>query len=127
MKMMSGANAEAMKQSPMYKLYAQIAPNPSLWAKSLDQIGSLTATEFDWLAEMSSVKSPTIIIAGDWDAVKMTHLTEMFAKLGGGLQDAMWDHSGMNANRMALLPGATHYTTFMDPRMADAALGFLDA
>jgi pimeloyl-ACP methyl ester carboxylesterase len=127
MKMMSGANAEAMKQSPMYELYVQIAPDPSLWAKSLDQIGSLKAREFDWLPEMSSIKSKTIIIAGDWDAVKMTHLTEMFAKLGGGLQDAMWDNSGMNANRMALLPGATHYTTFMDPRMADAALGFLDA
>lgn len=127
MKMMSGANAEAMKQSPMYELYAQIAPDPSLWAKSLDQIGSLTATEFDWLSEMASVKARTMIIAGDWDAVKMTHLAAMFAQMGGGIQDAMWDHSGMNANRMALLPGATHYTTFMDPRMVETALAFLDA
>lgn len=127
MKMMSGANADAMKQSPMYELYAKIAPDPSLWAKSLDQIGSLTAKDFDWLAEMASVKARTIIIAGDWDAVKLTHLAAMFAQLGGGIQDAMWDHSGMNANRMALLPGATHYTTFMDPRTADTALAFLDA
>ncbi len=127
MKMMSGASAEMMKQSPMYELYVKIAPDVSLWAKSLDQIGSLTATEFNWLPEMSSIKSPTIIIAGDWDAVKMTHLAEMFAQLGGGLHDAMWDNSGMNANRMALIPGATHYSTFMDPRTAEAALGFLDA
>jgi pimeloyl-ACP methyl ester carboxylesterase len=127
MKMMSGANAEMMKQSPMYELYVKIAPDPSLWAKSLDQIGSLTAKDFNWLPEMSSVKSPTIIIAGDWDAVKTSHLAEMFAQFGGGIQDAMWDNSGMNVNRLAVIPGATHYSTFMDPRTAVAALGFLDS
>jgi pimeloyl-ACP methyl ester carboxylesterase len=125
MKMMSGASAEMMKQSPMYELYAKIAPDPSLWAKSLDQIGSLTAKEFNWLPEMDGIESQTMIMAGDWDAVKTTHLAEMFAKFGGGLQDAQWDNSGMNANRLTVIPGATHYTTFMDPRMADAALGFL--
>jgi pimeloyl-ACP methyl ester carboxylesterase len=127
MRSMSGKLADMMKQSPMYELYAQIAPDPSLWAKSLDQIGSLTGADYDWLAEMSSVKAPTLVVAGDWDSVRMSHLTAMFEQLGGGKQDAMWDGSGMNANRMAILAGATHYSTFMDPRMVEAALGFLDA
>jgi pimeloyl-ACP methyl ester carboxylesterase len=127
MRSMSGELAEMMKQSPMYELYARIAPDPALWAKSLDQIGTLTGSEYDWLAEMSSVKAPTLLVAGDWDSVRMSHLTAMFEQLGGGKQDAMWDGSGMNANRMAILPGATHYSTFMDPRLVDAALAFLDA
>ena len=47
--------------------------------------------------------------------------------LGGGKQDAVWDGSGMNANRLALLPGATHYNVFTDPRLAATALAFLDS
>ncbi len=34
---------------------------------------------------------------------------------------------GMNANRLAILPGLTHYTIFTDPRLAQTAIGFLDA
>jgi hypothetical protein len=33
----------------------------------------------------------------------------------------------MNKNRLAILPGATHYTMFADPRLATTAAGFLDA
>ena len=126
MRAMSGALAETMKQSPMYELYAQIAPDPTLWATALDQIGSLTSADYDWTAEVPSVTSPTILIAGDWDSVRISHVTAMFELLGGGTQDAMWDGSGMNANRMAIIPGATHYSVFADPRMVEAALGFLE-
>jgi hypothetical protein len=34
--------------------------------------------------------------------------------------------SGMNANRMAIVPGATHYNIGADPRLAATALGFLE-
>jgi hypothetical protein len=33
----------------------------------------------------------------------------------------------MNKNRLAVIPGITHYSMFMDPRLATTALGFLDA
>lgn len=127
MKSMSGALADMMKQTPMYELYAQIAPDPSLWSKSLDQMGELSRDEYDWLPELSTIKSPTIIIAGDWDAVNMAHLAAMFAQLGGGIVDAGWDGANMNANRLAIIPGATHYSSFMDPRVFETALAFLDA
>lgn len=126
MKSMSGALAEMMKQTPMYELYAQIAPDPSLWARSLDQMGELSQHDYDWLPELSSIKAPAMIIAGDWDAVKMQHLSDMYAQFGGGITDAGWDGSNMNANRMAIIPGVTHYSAFMEPRVFEAALGFLD-
>lgn len=126
MKSMSGALAEMMKQTPMYELYAQIAPDPSLWARSLDQMGELSQHDYDWLPELGSIKAPTMIIAGDWDAVKMQHLSDMYAQFGGGITDAGWDGSNMNANRMAIIPGVTHYSAFMEPRVFEAALGFLD-
>lgn len=52
---------------------------------------------------------------------------KFFELLGGGAQDAQWDGSGMNQNRLAVLPGETHYSIFMSPRLAEAALGFIDA
>jgi hypothetical protein len=33
----------------------------------------------------------------------------------------------MTPNRFAVLPGAIHYTIFSDPRLAETAIGFLDA
>ena len=64
---------------------------------------------------------------GDWDAVRTSHAASFFELLGGGKQDAKWDGSGMNKNRLAIIPGATHYSIFMDPRLASIAAGFLDA
>jgi pimeloyl-ACP methyl ester carboxylesterase len=126
MKSMSGALAEMMQQTPMYELYSRIAPDPSLWAKSLDQMGEMSRRDYDWLPELSRIKSPTMIIAGDWDAVKMAHIADMFAQFGGGIVDAGWDGANMNANRLAIIPGVTHYTAFMEPRVIEAALAFLD-
>lgn len=33
----------------------------------------------------------------------------------------------MNANRLAILPGQTHYTIFMAPELATTAIDFIDA
>jgi hypothetical protein len=33
----------------------------------------------------------------------------------------------MNQNRLAIIPGATHYSIGTDPRLAAVAAGFLDA
>ena len=71
--------------------------------------------------------APTLLVYGDWDAVRTAHAATFFELLGGGKQDANWDGSGMNHNRLAILPGATHYTIFVDPRLAATAAGFLDA
>ncbi len=65
---------------------------------------------------------PTQLIYGDWDAVRTSHAAKFFELLGGGLQDALWDGSGMNANRLAILPGVTHYTMMTEPKLAETAL-----
>jgi pimeloyl-ACP methyl ester carboxylesterase len=126
MKQMSGAIAEMMKQTPMYEAYARLSPAPEEWAKSLDQVGGLTGSEYDWAGEIPSLNAPTLLVYGDWDAVRTSHAASFFELLGGGKQDANWDGTGMNANRLAILPGATHYSIFMDPRLAATATGFLE-
>jgi pimeloyl-ACP methyl ester carboxylesterase len=122
------ATIEGMKQSPMYQAYVQLMPDAETnWPKSIAQMAAFVGGDFDWSADIGKIKSPTLLAVGDWDAVRTSHVASFFELLGGGKQDGNWDGSGMNANRLAIIPGATHYNVFMDPRLATTALGFLDA
>ena len=119
---------EPMKQTPMYAQYTQLMPDAETnWPKTIAQTAALVGQDYDWTEGVKGLTMPTMIIVGDWDAVRISHATSFFELLGGGKQDANWDGSGMNRNRLAVLPGATHYTSFMDPRLATTAIGFLDA
>jgi len=130
MKQISAAPEQAaggMKQTPMYQMYAAIAPDANNWIKLITQMGELLGKDYDYSGEVQEMKVPTMLVVGDWDSVRTSHVAAFFELLGGGKQDANWDGSGMNANRLAVLPGATHYTIFSDPRLAETAIGFLDA
>ncbi len=65
------------------------------------------------------------LTASDQDLV--ADARERWQNTVGGLQDAMWDGSGMNQNRLAILPGVTHYTMMNSPKLVEAALAFIDA
>ena len=120
-------SAEPMKPTPMYAMFAAVNPDPETnWPRLHIQQGSLVNTDYDWSAEISGIAAPTLLVVGDWDSVRISHAVEFFELLGGGEQDAGWDGSGMNANRFAVIPSATHYGIFMDPRLAETATPFLD-
>lgn len=120
------ATIEGMKYTPMYEMYAQLMPDAETnWRKTVTQMAAFVGKDFDWSAEIGRITAPTMLIVGDWDSVRTAHAASFFELLGGGKQDGGWDGSGMNANRLAIIPGATHYSIFMDPRLADTALGFL--
>jgi pimeloyl-ACP methyl ester carboxylesterase len=122
------AAAEGMKQTPMYQLYMQLMPDAETnWPKSIAQTAALVGQDYDWSADVAKLTTPTMLVFGDWDAVRTAHVAAFFELLGGGKQDANWDGSGMNRNRLAIIPGATHYTMFMDPRLVTTAVSFLDA
>ena len=122
------AAIEPMKQTPMYAQYAQLMPDAEKnWPKTIEQTSRMVGQDYDWSAAIPQLKMPTMLIVADWDAVRISHATSFFELLGGGKQDALWDGSGMNKNRFAVIPGATHYTIGSDPRLAATAAGFLDA
>lgn len=69
---------------------------------------------------------PVMLIFGDSDMIRPEHIVEFYQKLGGGLKDAGWMRENMSKNRLAILPGLTHYETFAAPALVDTALPFLD-
>lgn len=119
--------AEPMKQTPMYKTYARLAPKPEDWPVLLTKLGELLSKDYDWSKEVAAIQAPTLLVFGDADAVRTSHAVEFFELLGGGKKDAGWDGSGMSNARLAILPGLTHYNIFSSPALASTVTAFLDA
>lgn len=117
--------AEMMKQTPMYKLYASIAPKPEDWKRLLTKIGEAMKKEYDWSESIKTIKAPTLVIAADADIFPPSHAVELYGLLGGGQRDAGWDGSLRSANQLAILPNATHYNLFLSPALSAAAISFL--
>jgi pimeloyl-ACP methyl ester carboxylesterase len=118
--------AAMMKDTPMYKSYAAVAPDPAEFPKLLDQMGALMRTPYDWADDARSLKMPVMLVFGDSDMFRLEHVVEFYKLLGGGQRDAGWTREHMAPNRLAILPDVTHYEMFMAPALATTALPFLD-
>jgi pimeloyl-ACP methyl ester carboxylesterase len=119
--------AEPMKQTPMYQLYASVAPKPEDWPVLLTKLGQLLRQDYDWSKDVAAIKAPTLIVVGDADSVRTAHAVELFGLLGGGKADAGWEGFGMSNARLAILPATTHYHIFFSPTLASTVTPFLDA
>lgn len=124
----SGAAAEFMKDTPMYQLYARVAPRPEDFPRLLDKIGASMAQDFDYADEVRSLQVPTLVVAADADMAPPSHFVEVFALLDGGLRDGGWTGEGRpkGGHALAILPGLTHYNLFASPLFAAVTLNFLD-
>jgi pimeloyl-ACP methyl ester carboxylesterase len=127
MSQVGAGSAEQMKPTPMYQLYARIAPRPEDWPVLLTKTGDLLRKDYDWSQEVAAIRAPILLVVGDADAVRTAHAVEFFELLGGGRKDAGWDGSGMSTARLAILPGVTHYTIGSSPALAAVVAPFLDA
>lgn len=122
----NAAAAEGMKQTPIYGMYARLAPKPEDFPGLLEKTGELMKKDFDYSKQITGIKARTLIVAGDADIFPPAHAVEMFGLLGGGKQDGGWDGSGKPNSELAILPDLTHYDMGADPRLAEVAIRFLD-
>ncbi len=120
------AMAPMMKDTPMYKSYAAVAPDPAEFPTLLDRVGELMRTPYDWSADTKRLAMPVLLVYGDSDMFRLDHVVEFYRLLGGGLKDAGWQREHMSKNRLAILPNVTHYEMFMAPAMVTTVLPFLD-
>jgi pimeloyl-ACP methyl ester carboxylesterase len=123
----SGAIADTMKETPIYKSYASVAPRPQDFPRLLDRMGEYMRTPYNWSADVKTLKVPVMLIYGDSDMVRPEHIVSFYQLLGGGLKDAGWQREHMARNRLAILPNLTHYETGLAPEMTRTALTFLNA
>jgi len=122
---LSAAMAPQMKETPIYKSYAAIAPHPEEFSKLLDQMGAYMRKPYDWSADVKKLTMPVMLIYGDSDMFRPEHEVKFYQLLGGGLKDAGWQREHMSQNRLAILPNLTHYEIGAATELADTALPFL--
>lgn len=119
--------AQGMKQSPMYQLYAGIAPRVEDWPRLVGRMGELMGREFDWQVEIGGIQAQTMLVSGDADMLPPAHLAEFFALLGGGQKDGGWMRDGVTKHRLAILPATTHYDILESPLLLPVVNAFLEA
>jgi len=127
MSQMTSASAEMMKPSPVYKNYVRVSPRPDDWPMLLGKIGDMLRREYDWSDEIARITAPMMLVFADSDSIPVAHIAEFYGLLGGSRRDAGWDGSGMPPNRLAVLPGLTHYNIVVAPALAATVIPFLDA
>jgi len=123
----SGAMADALKDTPMYKSYVAVAPRPQDFPRLLDAMGEFMRQPYDWSDEAKHLAMPVMLVYGDGDMVRPEHMVSFYHLLGGGLRDAGWAREHMSKNRLAILPNLTHYEIGAAPLLATTALDFLNA
>ncbi len=124
--LLNPGTADAMKQTPMYQLYASIAPRPDDWPRLVAKMAAWVNTNYDFTQDVAKVTAPSLVVAGDADIFSVAHAVEIFQLLGGATRDGGWDGAGRPKSGLAILPGLTHYTIFSSPALADAVIPFLD-
>jgi pimeloyl-ACP methyl ester carboxylesterase len=122
----SGAIADQMRGTPMYKSYVAVAPKPEEFPKLLDQMGAWMRQPYDWSADVAKLTMPVMLIYADSDMYRPEHEIKFYQLLGGGLKDAGWQREHMSKNRLAIIPNRTHYDIFLAPELAETALPFLN-
>ena len=118
--------AEHMKDTPMYKSYMAVAPQPSDFPRLLDRMGEYMRKPYDWSEDVKKLTMPVMIVFGDSDMYRPEHIVSFYKLLGGGLKDAGWGRENMARNRLAILPGLTHYDIFLAPELTRTVRPFLD-
>jgi pimeloyl-ACP methyl ester carboxylesterase len=115
-----------MKDTPMYTSYVAVAPDPDEFPRLLDQMGALMRQPYDWSADVAKLTMPVMLVYGDSDMIRPEHIVKFYRLLGGGLKDAGWQRENMSKNRLAILPGVTHYEMSVTPQLVPTVLPFLD-
>lgn len=114
--------AKTMKETPLYQLYPETD-----WELLFTKLGNLLKQDYDWSKDVVAIKKPVMSIFADADAIRMAHIVEVFALLGGGQRDAGLDGSLRPNAQLAILPGTTHYNILSFPELAALVTAFLDS
>jgi pimeloyl-ACP methyl ester carboxylesterase len=103
---MAAMSAEAFAGTPIHEAYLQTSPVPEAWPTVVAKVRQLVTSDYDWTEGVRALKAPVLLLVGDADGVRLTHVVEFFGLLGGGQGDG--DLSGLPRSSLAVLPATTH-------------------
>lgn len=114
-KALEGMKPDLFTNSPMHTAYNAVAPDKTKWTPFLQQMIASAGQPFD-LGDnnISKIRVPVLIIAGDNDGLDKTELSKTYKLLGG---DVFADMEEMPKSQLAIAPGQTHVSLMMQTAM----------
>jgi pimeloyl-ACP methyl ester carboxylesterase len=103
---MASISVETFAGTPIHEAYLKSSPRPEAWPTFVAKMRQLLSEDYDWEKGVAELKTPTLILVGDADGLRLAHVVEFFGLLGGGKADG--DMSGLPAAGLAVLPATTH-------------------
>ena len=117
---MADAIGNSIAQSPLAQMYPDVD-----WPRLMRKSGEAGMRNYDWSDAIKSIKAQTLLLFADADSIRPEHMVEFYKLLGGGQRDTGIDGSLRSSNRLAIIPGATHYTIMELPAVTRHATEFL--
>src|SRR5688572_9252237 len=91
---------------PFAEEYRKLAANPDGFPALVGKLIALEKEPMAWEADVKTMKTPVLIIAGDADVATLEHSVALFRLLGGGVMGDMG--KPLPASRLAVLPATSH-------------------
>lgn len=114
---------EQMVGSPWHTAFASVAPRPQDWPKLVRNVSKLMNSAYDWTARLTEIKASALLVDGDGDSVRQSHMLAMFVALGGAGHDGF--AGARPASQLFFVPGANHLDILDHPLLAPGMLRFL--
>ena len=73
------AMADMMKDTPMYKSYVAVAPQPQDFPRLLDRMGELMRKPYDWSEDVKKLQMPVMLVYGDSDMIRPEHIVRVLS------------------------------------------------
>ncbi len=122
MEQMGPEAAEPMQNTPMYELYASVAPKLEDWPVLLAKLGRLLGQDYDWSEEVAAIEAPTMVVVGDADSVRTSHAVRFFELLGRKHSDRRKRPTGEHAD--GARSSSTNTGSWSSPSSWEAENGF---
>jgi pimeloyl-ACP methyl ester carboxylesterase len=103
---MASISVETFAGTPIHETYLKTSPRPEAWPNFVAKMRQLLSEDYDWAGGVAALKIPTLIMVGDADSLRLSHMVEFFGLLGGGKADG--DMNGLPPAQLAILPSTTH-------------------
>ena len=104
--MIPSMTPDMLTNTPLPAEYKKLAPDPNGFPELARKLIQLEKEPMAWEADVRTVKTPVLVIAGDADVATLEHTVALFRLLGGGEMGDMG--KPLSASRLAVLPATSH-------------------
>jgi pimeloyl-ACP methyl ester carboxylesterase len=95
--------------APVRESYKRLSPDPCHWPAFLEKVKAMWLSQPDLsVEELGRIRCPTLIVAGDRDAIRIEHSVQLFQSIPGA--------------QLFVVPGATHFLLSEKPKLVNGIL-----